>query len=394
MKMVLKGKKIVLGVASSVAIYKALELTRLFKKKGAEVHVFMTAHATELISPQLFQAISGNAVYFKLFDRSGNEAMPHLKVMQEADVVVVAPATASLIGRYAMGVADDLLTTALLATRAPVLVAPAMNEAMYFHPIVQDNLARLRTVGVSIMAPIEGDLACGVYGIGHLAPLEAILFRTEQLLTPQDLKGKKFLITSGRTVEPLDPVRCLTNFSSGKMGVALVREALLRGAAVTLVTGLTEVDYPIHEELKIHRIETAAEMRAAVLDEFENCDVYISAAAISDFRPSQVSEVKLKKTGEGRVLELVENPDILSEVAVLKNLSQIVIGFGLESGDLQEMGERKRREKGIDILVANSPQVIGSEEGDFVLLSEREQRSIRGTTKQELAGNLLDWLTK
>jgi phosphopantothenoylcysteine decarboxylase / phosphopantothenate---cysteine ligase len=390
--MSLKGKKIVVGVASSVAIYKALELTRLFKKQGAEVHVFMTAHATELVSPQLFQAISGNPVHHQMFDRSGNDPMPHLQVMKEADAVVLAPATASLIGRYATGLADDLLTTALLATRAPVLVAPAMNEAMYLHPIVQENLERLRGSGVSIIEPIEGELACGVYAVGHLASLEAILLRTEQLMVPQSFKGKKFLITSGRTVESLDPVRCLTNFSSGKMGLALVREALLRGATVMLVSGRADVDYVLHENLEIDYVKTAEEMRIAVLDEFENCDYYISAAAICDFAPRKVSEVKLKKSGS-RVLELVENPDILSEVARMKASHQVVIGFGLESGDLTDMGERKRKEKGVDILVANSPQMINAKEGEFVFLSDREQRAIKGT-KQELAFNLFNRLKK
>ncbi len=389
----LKGKKIVLGVASSVAIYKALELTRLFKKQGAKVHVFMTAHATELVSPQLFQAVSGNAVHHKMFDCSGNDPMPHLQVMKEADAIVLAPATASLIGRYATGLADDLLTTALLATRAPVLVAPAMNEAMYLHPIVQENLERLREAGVSVIKPVEGELACGVYAVGHLAPLEAIMLRTEQLLVPQDLAGKKFLITSGRTEEPLDPVRCLTNFSSGKMGLALVREALLRGAEVTVVSGKVDVEYVEHENLEIDYIATTEQMRIAVLDEFENCDFYISAAAISDFRPRQVSEVKLKKTGDGRVIELEENVDILKEVIKIKRTDQVVIGFGLESGDLQELGEQKRQDKGVDILVANSVDVLNEEEGEFVLISEREQRSVRGS-KAELAFSLYNRLKK
>ncbi|MBT5016886.1 bifunctional phosphopantothenoylcysteine decarboxylase/phosphopantothenate--cysteine ligase CoaBC [Candidatus Peregrinibacteria bacterium] len=390
--MSLKGKNIVLGVASSVAIYKALELTRLFKKQGAEVHVFMTAHATELVSPQLFQAVSGNPVHHQMFDRSGDDSMPHLQIMKAADVVVLAPATASIIGRYATGLADDLLTTALLATRAPVLIAPAMNEAMYLHSIVQENLKRLRHAEVSIIEPVKGELACGIYAVGHLAPLESILLRTEQLMTPQDLKGKKFLITAGRTAEPIDPVRCLTNYSSGKMGLALVREALLRGAEVTLISGKMDVDYIAHENLEIDCVKTAGEMRIAVLDEFEECDFYISAAAISDFRPYRVSDVKLKKTGDGRILKLVENRDILKEVVKMKRSDQIVIGFGLESGDLTDLGEKKRRDKGVDILVANSPQMINAEEGEFVLISDREQRSIRGT-KSELACNLLNTLT-
>ncbi len=391
--MSLKGKKIVIGVASSVAIYKALELTRFFKKQGAQVHVFMTAHATELISPQLFQAVSGNPVHHRMFDRSGNDPMPHLQVMKEADVVVLAPATASLIGRYATGLADDLLTTALLATRAPVLVAPAMNEAMYLHPIVQENLHRLQSAGVAVIEPIEGELACGIYAVGHLVSLESIVLRAEQLLVPQDLKGKNFLITSGRTKESLDPVRCLTNYSSGKMGLALVREALLRGANVTLISGKVDVSYVLHKNLKIFQIETAQQMRKAVLEKFEKCDFYISAAAISDFKPKNVSKNKLKKTGEGRIIELKENPDILKEVVKKKRPDQVVIGFGLESGDLQELGEQKRRDKGVDVLIANSPQVINAEKGEFVLITERAQRSLHGT-KKELARNLLEGLKK
>ncbi|MDP2624711.1 MAG: bifunctional phosphopantothenoylcysteine decarboxylase/phosphopantothenate--cysteine ligase CoaBC [Candidatus Peregrinibacteria bacterium] len=386
----LRDKKIILGVASSVAIYKALDLVRLLKKRGADVHVVMTTHATELISPQLFHAISGNRVWFKQFDSDSNDPMAHVGMLQEADLVMLVPATASLVGRYAMGLATDLLTTMLLGTKAPVLLAPAMNTHMYQHPIVQANLIKLKSMGVEVIEPVEGLLACGIYGSGHLSALETIVLRAERLLGPKDLAGKKVLISSGRTMESLDPVRVLSNRSSGKMGRALARVAFVRGAGVTIVSGGVDVAYP--EDIEVVWVESALEMHEAVLAKFSTSDVFVSAAAVGDFRPIKSAKSKLKKSGESLFLELIENPDILKAVVRLKKPHQQVVGFALETNDLIQNAQTKFEDKGVDLLVANSDQVLSEDAGDFVLFSRRSHRSI-SSTKEELSHYLFNKLS-
>ena len=377
------------GVASSVAMYKTLDLIRRLQKEGAEVHVMMTRHAAKLISPQMFHAISQNRVWIKMFDEESSDPMPHVQILQEVDLVMVVPATASLIGHYAMGLAHDLVTTALLGAKAPVLLAPAMNSAMYEHSIVQENLDKLRSIGVTVVDPVEGKLACGSDGMGCLAPLKTILLYAERLLTQQDLKGKKVLISGGRTIEPLDPVRLLTNRSSGKMGLALARAAFSRGAEVVVVSGKVDVQYPA--PIEVFSVKTAEEMREAVLTRFTDCDVFISAAAVCDYKPLNVSNSKLKKKGVKMALELIENPDILKEVSALKRKDQKVVGFALETNDLENNAKKKLKEKNLDLLIGNSPVVLDADEGEFSLFYERNHKSLKGN-KVTLGHYLFDWL--
>lgn len=378
----LHGKRIILGVASSVAIYKSLDLIRALKGEGAVVQVVMTPHATQLISPQLFQAISGQKVGVELFDVRADESMPHVGSFQDPDVMVLAPATASLIGRYAMGLATDLLSTLLLSTSAPVVIAPAMNTRMFQHPLVQDHLKKLTSIGVRIVPPREGLLACGIYGAGHFPEVETLKWEIERALTLQDLAGKHVLISTGRTQEPLDPVRVLTNRSSGRMGLALAKAAVMRGAAVTVVSGGVDIAYPAMEMLTVLPVETAMEMRDAVMATFPTADVFISAAAVSDFRPSHPSSSKWKKTGESITLSFEENDDILQEAAAQKRPHQQVIGFALETEGLVERAERKRLTKGLDLVVANGPEMLGAGKGECLFLSDRTHRRVSGTKEQ------------
>lgn len=369
-------------------MYKSLEMVRALKKQGADVHVMMSRHAAQLVSPQLFHAVSQNHVWTKMFDESLSDPMPHVGVLQDVDLVMIMPATASIIGRYAMGLADDLMTTVLLAAKCPVVIAPAMNTAMWEHPIVQENLEKLRTIGVTIVDPVEGELACGIYGAGHLASLETILLQAEKALTIQDLKGKRVLISAGRTEEPLDPVRVLTNRSSGKMGLALAKAAFCRGAEVTVVSGVVDVDYG--DVFEIIRVKTAKEMRKAVQSHFLDCDVFISAAAVGDYRPKKTSRSKLKKQSEYS-LEMVANPDILKEVMEMKRSDQKVVGFALETDRLMENAQKKWKAKGVDLLVGNTTSVLGEESGDFSLFYGRNPRSLRAS-KAQLSQEVFDVL--
>lgn len=385
-----KGKKILVGVASSAAMYKSLDLIRRLKKQGADVHVMMTRGAATLISPQLFHAISQNKVWFKMFDEDSDDPMPHVGVLQDMDLVMLVPATASLIGRYAMGLADDLVTTVLLGSKAPVLLAPAMNTAMMEHPLVVEHLDKLRSIGVEVINSVEGELACGVYGAGHLADLDTILLYADKMMTPQDLEGKRVLIATGRTEEPLDPVRVLTNRSSGKMGLAFARTAFGRGADVTVVSGPVEVDYPA--SLKVISVQTAQEMYESIQFHFKKCDVFVSMAAVCDYRPKKVSTKKWKKTGKSRLVEFVENPHILEEMIAQKKPHQKIVGFALETDDLAKNAQIKR-ERGVDVLIGNEVAVLGEEEGEFELFYGRKHRSLNGT-KVMLGHQVWDWVAQ
>lgn len=378
------NKKIVLGVSSSVAIYRALELVRLFKKEGANVHVVMSSHAAQLISPQLFHAVSGNRVWVHSFDSYSSEPMAHVSILQEADLFMVAPATANTIGKLAMGLADDLLTTTLLASKAPILMAPSMNTAMFEHPIVQENIQKLKSIGITFAQPEAGLLACGAEGVGRLAPLETILWMAERLMTAPILKGKQVLISAGRTEEPLDPVRVLTNRSSGKMGLALVRAAYSAGAQVTVVSGTVDVLWPSIPELNVIHAESADTMKRILLDCFPSADIFISAAAICDYKPCYYSLSKLKqKTHEPFFLELDPNDSLIEAISKFKKSHQVIVNFALETEALLENAERKRRRFNADLCVANGPEVLNKDRGHFHLITARDHRSLE-LSKQEL----------
>lgn len=347
----LQGKEVVLGVTGSIAAYKACELASRLVEWGVRVTPVLTKSACQLVGPATFEAIAGCRAIVEMFEPLQNPEVEHIAVATRADLFLIAPATANILAKAAHGIADDWLSTTLLATRAPILLAPAMNTNMYDHPATQENIETLRRRGCHFVGPGAGRLACGTVGPGRLIDPAAILEAAELLLTGTgDLAGRRVLITSGATREPLDPVRFLTNRSSGKMGRALALEALRRGAAVTVVTGAAEVDPPCAAE--VVRVETALDMAAAVARCAAESDVFIAAAAVADYRVDAPAARKHKR-GQGLTLQLVENPDILAQVAADKRAGQVVVGFAAETDDVQRNAQAKLKRKKLDLLLAN-----------------------------------------
>jgi phosphopantothenoylcysteine decarboxylase/phosphopantothenate--cysteine ligase len=350
------GRNIVLGISGGIACYKAVELVRLLVKDSFSVQVVMTRGAAEFVTPLTFQTLSGKPVASETFNLSQESEIGHIRLADAADLFVIAPATANVIGKIAGGIADDLLTTVIMATHAPVLIAPAMNIHMYENPILQENLRKLRRVGYHILEPDEGYLACGYEGKGLLPEPEKIVEEIKRLLAAKDLTGEKLLITAGPNREPLDPVRYISNRSSGKMGYALARAAIRRGAAVTLVSGPTAIEPP--PAARFIGVTTAAEMRQAVMESFADCTAVLMAAAIADYRAANVSEKKLKR-GKGPIeVRLEPNPDILKELGTRKN-GQVLIGFAAETEELVANARKKLREKNLDMIVANDVTLPG-----------------------------------
>ena len=346
----LKGKEIVLGVTGGIAVYKAVELLRLLVKGGANVHVVMTRAATEFVTPLTFQTLSKNPVHLDLFNLISEEKIGHISLADRADLFIIAPATANCIGKLAHGIADDLLTTAVMATRAPVLVAPAMNVNMYRNEIYQENEARLKAHGFLFVPPTCGMLACGYEGEGKLQAPEVIFEEAVAALTPKRLAGARILVTAGPTVEEIDPVRFISNHSSGKMGYAIARQARLRGAQVTLVTGPTCLTPPVG--VQVIRVQSAVEMRDAVQGCLAETDVVIKAAAVADYRPKARAVNKVKKEQESLCVELEKNPDILAELGANKG-ERLLVGFAAETQDLVQNAGAKLRGKNLDMVVAN-----------------------------------------
>ena len=356
--MSLAGKQIVLGVTGSIAGYKAVELLRELVKAGASVTVVMTESAQQFVTPLTFATLSRREVMSELFTLDYEAKVRHIAATEGADLLLVAPATANVIGKFARGVADDLLTNLFLASTRPVLLAPAMDADMYRHPAVQENLERLRAWGVRIVGPAEGELASGMWGPGRLAEIPEILRAVEETLrSKSDLGGEVVLVTAGPTHEPLDPVRYLTNRSSGKMGYAIAEEAADRGARTILVSGPTGLTP--HKGVELVWVETALQMRAAVLDRLPEATVVIKAAAVSDYRLAHPADSKLKKGEQSLTLELVPNPDILKEIGAVKG-ARILVGFAAETGDLVRHAERKLKEKHLDLIVANDVSKEGA----------------------------------
>ena len=347
---ILKDRKILLGVTGGIAAYKALELTRLLALEEARVRVIMTQSATEFVQPLSFQVLSGQPVCTNLFDLEVESRIGHIEVATEAEVAVIAPATANIIGKLAHGIADDYLTTALLACTAPKIICPAMNVNMYESQVVQENLAKLQSQGFHQIGPETGDLACGVQGLGRLAPVDEILESIRRMLTPQSLQGKKVLVTAGPTREMLDPVRHLTNPSSGKMGYALASAARRRGAEVTLVSGPSSLAPP--HGVKQVQVTTAQEMYEAVMEQFTQMEAVVMAAAVSDYRPKKMAVDKIKKIKASESLELEKTEDILLRLGELKD-GQILVGFAAETENLLENAKEKLRQKNLDFIVAN-----------------------------------------
>jgi phosphopantothenoylcysteine decarboxylase/phosphopantothenate--cysteine ligase len=371
--MSLAGAELILGVTGSIAAYKAVYLLRELTRLGAAVTVVTTAHAREFIAPLTWRTLSGRPVLSELFDPQTPEAVEHVGLAERARALVVAPATANILAKAAHGLADDFLTTLLLAARCPILMAPAMDGGMWEHPAVVANVRTLRERGVHVLEPDAGALASGLAGKGRLPEVDAIVEALERVLAPKrDLLGERILVTSGPTREPIDPVRYLSNRSSGKMGHAVATASLRRGAQVTLIAGPTPLSPP--PGAVYVPVETAEEMREAALQHLDPATIVIKAAAVADYRPRHPSETKIKsKKDEGLTLDLVPNPDILREIAA-RGGSRFVVGFAAETDDVSARAAAKLRAKGVDLLVVNdvSQRGIGFESDDNqVLLLDR-----------------------
>ncbi len=351
--MELNGKKVLLGVCGGIAAYKALELVSLLKKSGAEVKVIMTKSATEFVTPLSFQSLSQNMVCTNMFDEPKAWEIQHISLAKWADIAVVVPATANIIGKLACGIADDMLSTTLMACTAPVLIAPAMNTAMYNNTAVQRNLKVLKDTGIYVIDPANGRLACGDSGAGKLETPERIFEKIYEILffKNKDFKGKKVLVTAGATIEKLDPVRYITNHSSGKMGVAVAKAAAFRGAEVTLIYGKCETALPHNVEC-IH-VESADDMYEKVVECAETADIVIKAAAVADYKPEQIADNKIKK-GQMESIKLAPNRDILAELGKRCGGEKTLVGFCMETENLLENAQRKLQKKNLDFIVANS----------------------------------------
>jgi phosphopantothenoylcysteine decarboxylase/phosphopantothenate--cysteine ligase len=387
----LTGKRVALGVTGSIAAYKAVSLLRALTKAGASVSVVMTKAAAKFVTPMTFEVLSGQSVTTDLFE--AHQEMKHLSIPEQADVIVVAPATANFLAKAAVGLADDVLSTMLLTTRSPLIVAPAMDGDMWTHPTVQDHVRTLRSRGVLVLDPEEGPLASGQVAQGRLAAESRILEAVERTLLPQlDFRGQRVLISAGPTQEPIDPVRYISNRSSGKMGYALAEAARNRGAEVTLVTGPTALTPPAG--VRMIPVTTAQDMAAAMTAHFEWSTVVIMAAAVADFRPKEVASHKLKKSGQAvPTLELEQAPDILAMLSA-KRTSQILVGFAAETQHLLAHAQTKLAAKGLDLIVANDVTQegsgFGSDRNAAVILSRTGQQwplSLRA--KSQMAHDIL-----
>lgn len=385
-----KIKTAVVGVTGCIAAYKACSLVRLLQREGLEVKVVMTEPATHFVGPTTFRALTRNTVAVSLWD-AASDPIHHVSLAQEADVMVIAPATANCVAKLAHGIADDLLTTTALACDAPLIVAPAMNDRMWAAEATQDNIRTLESRGVVIVGPGTGDLACGTVGSGRLAEEETIAAAVVGALNAREsLAGVSVLITAGGTREAIDPVRFIGNRSSGKTGHLLADEAARRGAEVTLVTAS---ELPCMDAVDVVHVESARDMYEAVSARFDQCDVLIATAAVADFRPSEVSEQKIKKDRAPESIELVANPDVLASMSTRRK-HQVLVGFAAETESVVEHAMKKLQGKSLDFVVANdvsSPELgFGSDENVVWLVDELGSRLLPRMTKRGIAGAILD----
>jgi len=393
------NKNIVLGVCGGIAAYKSVELLRLLNKQGAKVRVVMTQNARSFVGPLTFEALSGYPVCFDLFqniDRKNDASIRHIDWARDADAVIIAPATANIIGKIANGIADDALTTLMLAVTAPVLLCPSMNTQMYANKALCRNLSTLRADGYFIVEPEAGELACGDSGPGRLPEPKDILDRLLCCLAPKDLKSKKVLVTAGPTREPIDPVRFISNPSSGKMGYGIAKAAEHRGANVVLITGPTNLSDPVNVE--VIRVGTAKEMARAVFEHMEDAHIIIKAAAVSDYRPVDSAKQKIKKGKDEIALFLKKNQDILKELG-RKKKDQILVGFAAETENLEINAEKKLAEKKLDIIAANlvnSPSSgFGTDTNKVILFyKDKTREALPEMLKDDLAHILLDRIVK
>jgi phosphopantothenoylcysteine decarboxylase/phosphopantothenate--cysteine ligase len=393
----LKGREIVLGVTGGIAAYKAPELVRLLVKEEANVHVVMTRNAQEFVTPLTFQTLSGNPVVTDPFALIEDQEIGHIALADRAELIIILPATANIIGKIANGIADDFLSTMVMASKAPVLFAPSMNVNMWENKALQKNIQTLLERGYHIVEPGEGELACHWYGKGRLAELNEVVERIEDLFSQKDLRGERILITGGPTQEPIDPVRFITNRSSGKMGYALAKVARRRGAEVVLVTGPTSLPIP-RRDLEVIPVQTAEEMRKAVSTHTEKCSVVIKAAGVSDFRPKVMSKQKMKKTNASRSLELEKTEDILREIGKRKG-NRVLVGFAAETENLMGNARKKLVEKNLDFIVVNDVTKAGAGFGEntnqvMILYPSGEVKNLPLMSKEEVSQLILDEVVK
>lgn len=389
----MKGRKVIVGVTGGIAAYKAAELVRLLVKEGAVTKVAMTRHATKFITPLTLETLSGSRVVADMWDPE-THPLDHITWGQESDLIIIAPATANFIGKTAHGIGDDFLSTLVIAATARVLVCPSMNTQMYLSQAVQENLQILKARGCAILEPGSGELACRTEGPGRLPEPEDIVEEARMLLSKQDLSGLRILVTAGATLEPLDPVRYMSNRSTGKMGYALARAARRRGAKVSLVSGPTALKPP--RDVALSRVKTAEEMRRTVLAECQQVDVIIKAAAVLDWRPKETAEHKIKKGRGVQTLELVENPDILAELGCSRGNNRcLLVGFAAETQDLIANAQEKLKKKNLDLIVVND---VSREDAGFeadtnavkIVYRDGRMEELPLMTKEEVADQLLD----
>ena len=390
------SKCVVIGVTGGIAVYKALDVISALRKKDIEVHVIMTESASKFVNPLTFQSISQNMVVTDMFAEPKAWEIQHISLAQKADLMLIAPATANVIGKISNGIADDMLSTTVMATKAKVLIAPAMNTNMYQNPIVQNNISKLKDFGYKFIEPASGRLACGDIGIGKLADVNTIVERVIEELEDkeQDLLGKKVLVSAGPTIAPIDPVRYITNRSTGKMGYAIAKEARDRGAEVILVSGPTNLEPP--KNVKIINIKTNEEMKKEILQNFKWADIVIKSAAVADYKPKEYSKEKIKK-GEGDLnICLTRDNDILKFLGEIKT-HQVLVGFAAESDNVLENAERKLKNKNLDFIVANdittSDTGFGSEDNKVVILSKNNEKlELEKMSKKKVASNIFDMI--
>ena len=389
----LKGKTVLLGITGSIAAYKIAYLASALHKLHADVHVLMTENATNFINPITFETLTGNKCLVDTFDRNFQFQVEHVSIAKKADVVMIAPASANVIGKLANGLADDMLTTTVMACRCQKILAPAMNTAMYENPVVQDNIRKLKNYGYEVITPASGYLACGDTGAGKMPEPETLLeYILKEAAFQKDLAGKKLLVTAGPTQEAIDPVRCLTNHSSGKMGYAIAKMAMLRGAEVTLVSGPTAIEPPLF--VKVVPVISARDMFEAVTGLSDEQDIIIKAAAVADYRPKQVSEDKVKKKDDQAFIELERTDDILKYLGQHKKQGQFLCGFSMETRDMIRNSRAKLEKKNLDMVAANNLKVEGAGfQGDtnvLTLITQDEEVSLPLMSKEDAALKILD----
>lgn len=389
----LEGKTVLLGVTGSIAAYKIASLASALKKRHADVHVLMTENATNFINPITFETLTGNKCLVDTFDRNFQFQVEHISIAKKADLVMIAPASANVIGKLAHGIADDMLTTTIMACKCKKFISPAMNTNMFENPVVRDNLKILEHYGYEVIAPANGYLACGDTGAGKMPEPETLLAYIErEIACEKDLKGKKILVTAGPTQEAIDPVRYITNHSSGKMGYAIAKTAMLRGADVTLVSGCTAIEPPMF--VNLIPVVTAKDMYEAVTSISNEQDIIIKAAAVADYRPANVSDEKVKKREGQMSIELERTDDILKYLGEHKPTGQFLCGFSMETQNVIENSRAKLVKKNLDMVAANNVKVEGAGfQGDtnvLTLITREEEISLPLMTKEGAAGRLLD----